>query len=152
MAIPTTNLPSFTRGRFGDLRHSDLNTAFRSIERQNAEIAKLASLIGLSRGERLPLGPYLSKISARSGTTNATYDASTIFWPKFSVTGATPINRTFDTADVTYNAAAVNSHCDMYVLEDQTTKYLVVWETISVASCATTGEFGGVIIPWLLMR
>lgn len=152
MAIPASNFPSFTRGRYGDLKHSHLNGAFRSLERHNAALARIASVIGLDRGDRLPLGPYLSKITARSGTTNATYDAATIFWPTFSVTGATPVNRAFDTADVTYNAAAVDAHCEMYVLENQTTKYLVVWETITVASCATTGDFGGVIPPWLFLR
>jgi len=140
-------LPRFSTGKFGRLTHAVVNEAFTRVDNNIVRLKQLASLVK-DQQIRLPLGPYLSIITARSGTTNATYSASTLWYPHFSVSSATPVNRTFDTATVTYNAAAVDDLCLMMVEADQTTISLIVHETIAVVDCEGSALDAGVIAGW----
>jgi hypothetical protein len=140
-------LPRYVKGRYGNLTYGVLNAAFTRIDDGAVQLKRLASIVK-DQQIRLPLGPYLSIITARSGTTNATYSADTLWYPHFSVSSATPVNRTFDTATVTYNAAAVDDLCLMMVEEDQATISLIVFETISVVDCEGAALDAGVIAGW----
>lgn len=80
-------------------------------------------------------GIWAAKVTARSATTNATYDAEAIEDASVSVTGATPINRLFSTASFTFNAAAVNDTCLIARNEAGTFQLIILTETITVSSC-----------------
>ena len=82
-----------------------------------------------------PATAYAGKITARSGTTNATYSAQAYSDSTVAVTTATPANRIFSTDDVTWAAAAVNDPCLLLVESDET---ITLWaaETVDTTSCA----------------
>lgn len=126
--LQTARLREFIRGRIGQLDHTWLTQVARFINNANDQNA-------VGDKKRPPPSVCVAEITARSGTTNATYTAEMKRWPWYSVTTATPLFRLFDTADVTYNAATVGSQCILIVDDEQTVSLFIVPETIDVTAC-----------------
>lgn len=82
-------------------------------------------------------GIWAAKVTARSGTTNATYDAQAIEDASITVSSATPINRLFSTSSFTFNAAAVNDTCLIVRNQAGTFELVILTETIDVEACPT---------------
>lgn len=80
-------------------------------------------------------GIWAAKVTARSATTNATYDAVAIEDKSVSVSGATPVNRLFSTSDFTFLAAEVDDPCQIQRAEDGSFVLVILTETIEVEEC-----------------
>lgn len=95
---------------------------------------------------------WAAKITARSGTTNATYSAEAFNDSSVSVTSATPINRQFSTSDIDYAAASVydtgtggpDGVC-LIVADHESSYHLIVFETVDITDCGT--EAAAVVTP-----
>lgn len=87
---------------------------------------------------------WSAKITARSGATNATYSAEAFNDSTVAVSSATPINREFDTADITYTAADVYVDNDggpdgmcLIVADHEFNYHLIAHETVTITDCGT---------------
>lgn len=99
-----------------------------------------------------PFNICAGRITARSGTTNATYDVEAAHAASFTLTGATPQIRQFATSDVTWVAAAVTSEC-ILVFDKEANAWKLFWaqETIQITDCEAVG--GPIRLPpWFNFR
>lgn len=80
-------------------------------------------------------GVFVGKITAVTGSVNATYSAEAIDDADVSVTGASPINRPMDTDNFDFDPATTGDTCLLVRRMDTDTVQLVAFELVQDTSC-----------------
>jgi hypothetical protein len=135
-SITAAKLNRMQAGRVGSVRGVGV------LARSRADELQLVAAFYRRFGPRV----VPATITAKYGTANATYDASSIFG-NVKVAGATPINRIFPAALVVHLPAAVGAKCLLWSDGQSETDggavyHLVVWEQVDVAQCESSLDGG----------